>query len=183
MDDKAICDMRTYVWGYFALHSDQRLKTFNFYLVLVTIVLAVALASLKDAKYPVYASPACILLTVLSFVFWKLDCRNRELIKHAEAILKSIEKHIPASAVPEELRLFTQEEMLTDATRAQRGRITWRPRSWFIAHYSYYDCFVVVFVLLGCMGAVLTAASPFFPGTSQQQRFHACSCNIADKAP
>jgi drug/metabolite transporter (DMT)-like permease len=70
MPEEHRSETREYVWRYFSLHADQRLKTFHFYLILVTVVLGGALTFLKDAKTPpAVAAPVSILLPVLSLFF------------------------------------------------------------------------------------------------------------------
>src|SRR5438128_12537956 len=72
MREKDRSEAREYAWRYFSLHADQRLKTFNFYLILVTVILSGVLAFVKDAKVPLLAAiPVILLLPLLSFVFYK----------------------------------------------------------------------------------------------------------------
>jgi hypothetical protein len=155
--------MREYAWKYFSLHSDQRLKTFNFYLLLVAVVVGGLLAFLKDAKDPALAAPAGFLLTFLSLIFWKLDRRNRELILHSEAMLKQIEADIPDADVPAECRLFTNEERQTSQI-GQNWRVGWNPVTWFRGHYTYSDCFRAMFWTIGILGMFIAAGSFFLPG-------------------
>lgn len=144
MNQENRTQMREYAWKYFSLHSDQRLKTFNFYLLLVTVILGGLLAFLRDAKTPVLAAPAGFLLTLLSLIFWKLDRRNRELIVHSEAMLKQIEADIPDDDAPAGCRLFTNEEQKTNQVRQDR-RVGWNPVTWFSGHYTYSDCLRAMF--------------------------------------
>jgi hypothetical protein len=166
MQEESRNEMRKYAWQYFSLHSDQRLKTFNFYLILVTVVLGGLLAFIKDAKVPQLGAPAGLLLAFLSFIFWKLDRRNRELIQHSEDILKRIENDIPTAEVPAELRLFMQEQAKTDEIRTAR-RVGWNPRSWFKGHYSYSDCFRAMFWMIGILG-VATSVGTLFLGAPKE---------------
>ena len=79
-------------WNYFALHAQQRLTTVNFYLVVATALTAAAVATFgENFGFPGLRLPAGLLLSLLSFAFWRLDFRNRELIKAAEAALRSRE--------------------------------------------------------------------------------------------
>ena len=79
-------------WNYFALHAQQRLTTVNFYLVVATALTAAAVASFgENFAFPCVRLAAGLLLSLLSFAFWRLDFRNRELIKAAEAALRALE--------------------------------------------------------------------------------------------
>lgn len=158
-------EMRDYAWQYFALHADQRIKTFNFFLILVAVILGGLLAFVKDAKLPPLGGvPGGLLLIILSWVFWKLDTRNRELIHHAEEALRTIEADIPETESPKQLRLFTEEDEKTDKCRSE-AKLTWNPLSWIVGHYNYRDCFRAVFVVTGIMGFIIAIGSFFIPSS------------------
>jgi len=178
-------ETRDYAWKYFALHADQRLRTFNFYLLIVAVVFGGLLAYLKDARSPAYAFPAGLLLAALSYIFWRLDCRAQEFIKHAEEVLMAIEKDIPEDQVPEQLRLFHGEDAKTQALRKDQGTPSWSPISWFRGHFGYYACFKAAFWIFGLIGIAMALAVFFLPGSQTpapapvpQQIFY-----IGDHAP
>jgi hypothetical protein len=155
-------ELRDHAWRYFTLHADQRLKTFNFYLIVATVLLGGGLTALKDNVLPQPgAALAFYSLAVLSFVFWKLDQRNRELVKHGEAALLFIEARLPAPLAEDapELRIFAHEaETTADARRKQSWWRLWsRPM-------SYSDCFGMVFGTVATIGLTLgtTAAIQAF---------------------
>jgi len=163
--EKAASETRDYVWKYWAFHADQRLRTFNFFILVVSVLLAGICTYLKDARYPAYASPAGFVLAFSCYVFWRLDCRNRMLIQHAEGILKSIERGIAVELVPEDRQLFSHEDVKTDkfwqnhcATRS------WRPDRWWHAPLSFYSCFRLMFLIIGILGVAIGVISVFLPG-------------------
>lgn len=84
-------NLQQYTWDYFQLHAEQRLKTFEFYIVMATVLLSGYGVSLQEKELMPISVVLGILLTILSFVFWKLDVRNKQLIKNAEQALKIIE--------------------------------------------------------------------------------------------
>lgn len=88
MDNELQKELREYAWNYFSLHAEQRLKTFHFFVILSTVITGAVLTIIKDFKNVEYAAPLAFLLPIFSFVFWKLDLRNKELIKHGENALK-----------------------------------------------------------------------------------------------
>ena len=101
-------------WNYFALHAQQRLTTVNFYLVLATALTAAAVASFgENFEFPGVRLAAGLLLSLLSFAFWRLDFRNRELIKAAETALRALEASGPriddGNGEPPVEWLFTRE--------------------------------------------------------------------------
>jgi hypothetical protein len=124
------------------------------------------MAFLKEAHLPLLAVPAALLLPFLSFIFWKLDRRNRELIQHAEEALKLIECDVPSETSPQALRLFHQEDEKTAQIR-KKDKLSGDPRTWLRGHYSYYDCFRVVFFGIGLLGLAILV-STFFVGAPHQ---------------
>jgi hypothetical protein len=169
MEQQARNETRDYTWKWFALNADQRLRTFNFYLLIVAVVLGGLLAYLKDARSPAYAAPVGVLLAIISYIFWRLDQRTREFLHLAERILKAIEMDIPGEQVPEELRLFVKEEALTEELRKPHGRLGWNPVSWIRGHYSFHDCFKAAFVIFGVAGLLIGVAALCLPGSSPTQ--------------
>jgi hypothetical protein len=165
MDQTHRTETREYVWRHWAFHADQRLRTFHFYILVVTVLVAGILAYIKDARYPAYAAPGGFLLAIASYVFWRLDCRNRVLIRHAEEILKAIEGGIPAEAVPPAFQLFTQEEITTNTARAaNRAEAWWHLRRWWQVPLSFYQSFRLLFLVFGASGVVIGVATCFLPG-------------------
>lgn len=137
---------RDYGWNYFSLHAEQRLKTFHFFIALSAVIYGAIFTILKDLNNGMYIIPVVMLQTFLSFIFWKLDQRNRELIKHAENTLKFIEKST-AKDDDEILNLFSTEEENT--IRKNETRI----------YCSYSRCFNLVFLAFGVGGWVIGALS------------------------
>src|SRR5262245_54786828 len=71
-------------WDYFQLHSQQRLTTFNFYLIISSVITSALFATFyKDYKIPHLGILMGFLSSFFSFVFWKIDVRNRQLINTA----------------------------------------------------------------------------------------------------
>lgn len=151
MDEKFRNEMRDYVWKYFALHADQRIKTFNFYLVLCTLITGGLIALVNDSKSPYLAALVAFGLTFISFIFWRLDLRNKELIHHSEEALKLLEddSRLPNEKnVPHRLKIFSYEECITTGLKGKR--FLWA----FPCHFRYSTCFNAVFLVLGFAGLV-----------------------------
>lgn len=151
MDEDIRKELRDHAWSYFVLHAEQRLKTFHFYLIVATLIGGGVLALAKGGSASAGASPMAFLLPFLSFVFWKLDERNKQLIKHGEEALKLIENDSglhDSGEEPHRLKLFLHEEYAT----AKRPRLPhWPP---WRAHFSYSTCFRGVFIAFGLSGLV-----------------------------
>jgi hypothetical protein len=150
-------NLRKQAWDYFQMHSAQRLTTFNFYIVVSSVIATALFSSLqKDYRTPRLGVTLGSLLDVLSFVFWKLDVRNRDLIKRAESALRYFEATGDASEEPPHMaQIFLREDYDTGRMREKRSLLFWRN------HYSYSDCFNLVFVafaLAGTIGALVSLA-------------------------
>ncbi len=164
-DKQHISDQRNYLWNYFQLHASQRLTTFKFYITISTIVFTGYVAILGASFIPILAIPLGLILGLLSAIFWKLDSRNKQLIKNAEEALRYLES-IPDfsdsiqanNKVASVLKIFTYEEEQTNRMRKNKSFWLWRNV------YSYSKCFNAVFVIfgiLGFLGAVYAIAISF----------------------
>jgi len=151
-DDASTLEKRA--WDYFSVHASQRIATFNFYIVLSSLTATSYFASLKADSNLLSARPALAgLLCLLAIIFWKLDQRNRVLIKNAERALKFFEQlHVGDDIA----KVFTQEEIET-SSRKLKG---WRRMLFWRAQLSYSDCFNMVFLvffLIGLAGLIFSA--------------------------
>lgn len=142
-------------WHIFALHAAQRLTAFNFYIILASLlVTALAATFQKDFPLRYLGSVVGALLTTISYLFWRLDIRNRELIKLAEEVLKHFESTVPSidGFVPYHPgAYFLREEAETKRQKAG-SRWYWR------RHYSYRNTLnriYLVFASVGIIGVVL----------------------------
>ncbi len=146
MDKRIHSGIHDYAWKYFQIHADQRLKTFNFYLILSTLISGALTAIIKNASDILVGIPLALLLPFLSFIFWKLDLRNKQLIGHGERALKYIENEYgieDESDQPHVLKIFNHE---ADATKKLK-------RNTFF--FTYSTCFNLVFLIFGVGGIVV----------------------------
>lgn len=145
-------------WDYFQLHSGQRLTTFNFFIAIATVITtAIATTFSKEYEMPITGICLGLLLIGFCYIFWKLDDRNRQLIKLAERALIHFEGSVALSdsedGGPHAARLFTRESYETDRLRRES-------RSLLSRTFSYTECFRLVllfFGLLGILGVVTSA--------------------------
>lgn len=148
IDDQLRKELHDRAWAYFDRHAEQRLKTVNFYLILC-VAIAAGFVSVVSSSNIFNGWPFGIVLAVVSFIFWKLEDRNRELVKHSESVLKQLEDLLPSN-VPISLRLFGSEEQKSEERKSDRSIITGR--------YSYTTCFRLLFGILGIGGFVAGVA-------------------------
>ena len=143
-------ESRRYLWQYFEMHAGQRLKSFNFFLIMCAVLASGYLVVLQEHCGPCVGLLLGALFVFLSFVFWKLDRRNRDLIQYAEKGLMYLEEKL--SIVTEEdgraavLRIFTFEKERTEAKKKRKSYLPW---SYYL---TYARCFNLVFVAIGSLG-------------------------------
>jgi hypothetical protein len=139
--DLSTKDTLDHAWNYFVLHAGQRMSLFNFFLVLAGLV-AAGLAACIQQSGPLQLLGAALglLLTLVSFIFWKLDQRVSFLLKHAENAIANIESSIPVSVG----RLVSSEVTQTSAAHA-KGFILFRM-------WTYGTAFRAVFLVMGTVG-------------------------------
>ena len=153
-----ITDFAQYAWEYFRYHARQRLTTFNFYIIICSLVATGYVAAVKNSETTPRGVVLGALLAFLSFVFWQLDRRNKELIHNSEDALKLIERDTPVPDADEDpplQHIFRYEEKKTECTNSDL--LCW-PWAWRL---SYSQCFGLVslsFGLLGSAGTVYAIA-------------------------
>ena len=145
--------LRKQAWDYFSMHASQRITIFNFYIILSSLTATSYFASFKsDSSLPAARPLLAILLCVFAFIFWKLDQRNKLLIKNAERALKHFEETAKGEDVA---KVFIQEEAETKKKKV-KGR---RALFFWNQHLSYSDCFNLVFLLFFLCGVIGLAYS------------------------
>jgi len=143
--------LRQYIWNYFQVHASQRLTTFNFYILISTVIATGYVVAVKDGGITILAMVFGIILFVLSFIFWKLDLRNRQLIKNAEEGLKYLEGKDGIEKTGEEphiLNIFRYEEKQTNEIKKNASIWPWKRL------YTYSRCFGLVFLVFGILGLI-----------------------------
>lgn len=134
------------------LQAEQRLKTFNFYIFLSSALTTGLVTTFKPGpSYPMISLVLSGLLIGFSYIFWKLDLRNRQLIKGAENTLKYFEQtyDLPdEDGVPHIAKKFLREEYDTEKERNDPSISFWhRP-------LSFSQCFTQVFWVFAILGSL-----------------------------
>lgn len=145
-------DLQKQAWEYFKLHANQRLITFNFYLVISSVISTGLFEILSGERYQGILSLFSLFLFLFSFIFWKLDQRNKFLIKGAEDTLKYFEAQIrlvERDREPHIAKRFLREEHDTNQLKKTETWKIWNNQ------LSYSDCFNIVFMTFGLLGFAL----------------------------
>ena len=101
---------RDYLWQHFEFNSEQRLKAFNFFVVLSVFANGGVFAAVEKDMHPFAFVLIGSFIVAFSAVFWVMDIRSRSLLLLAIPGLKSYEQ-----SLPEHSRLFS-----LDAQRQSR---------------------------------------------------------------
>lgn len=138
-------EIRNHVWAYFALHAQQRMSAFQFFITLDTALFGAIFLIVQFAKESASVfSVLGLLITLFSFVFWKIDQRTRDLIKNSEISLLSVENYLRKSAnFPIGSLPFELDNQLNGSMKALPllpGRL------------SYSKCFGTVFLVSALAG-------------------------------
>jgi hypothetical protein len=148
-------EARSYAWNYFALHADQRMKLFNFFLILAGLILGAFPAVRGIAPGTKFVALLPLLLTLAAFIFWRLEERARSLVKRGEEALRFLDEQWPVDALlpdetPHFLRLIERDDYLTDRIkeRCTVKRIRLLPN-------SYADSFRLVYLTMAGVGLIL----------------------------
>ena len=98
INDKNALELRKlqfdYAWKWFAFHADQRVKMFN-YMLVVFGIFAVGIANALDKSKgvpPIVAAGLCFVAAILAVIFARLDARNRDLVWFGEDVLMHLER-------------------------------------------------------------------------------------------
>jgi hypothetical protein len=139
-------ELRGYIWKYFEYHASQRLTTFNFYIVISTLIATGYFLAIKEV--PILSIVLSIFLILLSFIFWKLDLRNKQFIHYSEDALKCIESNdIIDENDTKALHIFTFEFDQTKELENKKKGFLNKP-------LLYSTCFKIVFISFGIFGVI-----------------------------
>ena len=145
-------EARNYAWSYFALHADQRMKLFNFFLILSGVILGAfsAVRGMAGGTRVVAILPLLLVLT--AFIFWRLEERARRLVKNAEDALRFLDEQWSLEPLPDKtphyLRLFERDDHLVEVLKKR----WWTKR---LVPMSYADSFRIAYLMIGGVGLVL----------------------------
>jgi hypothetical protein len=93
-----------YAWSWFSYHANQRLAIFN-YSVIVLAALTAACISAFTQEWYTAAAVSAALIAFFAYAFLRMDHRNSDLTKLAEAYLKEGTEPLLAVVVGDKIRL------------------------------------------------------------------------------
>jgi len=158
--EEAVLNM---AWDYFQQHANQRIRYFNFFVILSSLMTTGLLTTFRESFHvPLIGMIIGILQMVFAFVFWKIDERNKFLTKNGENTIKEIERNYffgNNHDYSQKLRFFTNEEIETDKrARETRNIITKQ-----MLHSRAFNLMFGVFFIIGFLGASASLYLKIFP--------------------
>lgn len=93
-----------YLCEHYRFNAEQRLKGFNFFVVLSMFAEGGIFTAVEKGFHPLSLALLGGFIVILSSVFWLVDARSRELLSLAVPGLKLMERDLP-----EDCRLFTRD--------------------------------------------------------------------------
>lgn len=150
----------SHAWEHFSYHANQRLVTFRFYLITVAIFFSGYLKFMSDNNTEI-AMIVAILGFILSYIFLRLDFRNKDLVKVSEEALKIEEEKLSSKVGYDEIELIK----ISDSSESGRWLL---PKSFGQSLKLFYNIMIALF-LFGTAITFCPAAMPWF-GVENEQR-------------
>ena len=145
MDEQAKAALK-HASDHFRLHAEQRITVFNFFVATASLLVTGAAYTLQGpGTLWALGVAAGLLLSVLAFVFRKMDDRVSAIIKSSEAVIVEAEARLIEDAG---LRAFSRERETTSAAR--KG---------VLGAWTYGRSFRFIFLLMACVGLACAVAS------------------------
>lgn len=147
MNEEIRKEARNYAWNYFQFHAEQRLKTFHFYLIIAAILTGGFITLLTDDNFPYksWSSVLAFFLSFISFVFWRIERRNHQLVKNGEKALRHLDESWELTSDDKILEIFKCDDEVMKNKKLFPG---------IGLKLRYSMCFNLVFLAFGTFGLV-----------------------------
>ena len=149
LTDKEWLDL---AWKYFQQHAQQRMQYFNYFVVFSTILTTGLVTTFQyNFQAPYLGIFLGLIQIFLSFIFWKIDRRNKFLIKHSENVIREIENEYD-NPETKSYKLFCKEEIIT-------GEIKKDSRHMLFKQFSYSTSSGIIYFVFSIIGIIGIACS------------------------
>jgi hypothetical protein len=147
-DPSVESEIRNHIWNYFSLHAQQRISVFQYFVTIETALFGGAFFAVQNSSTQGMRPLALVgvFITILAFVFWKIDQRTRELIKNAENALIEVEAYLASQRA-----FITTLPVASDPQRS--GGLRWKPLK--SGRLSYSQAFGIIFFICGVSGLAM----------------------------
>ena len=156
MEQKEITDKDwlDLAWKHFQQHAQQKILYLN-YFVLFSTILSTGLISTfqNNFQMPVLGIGIGLIQVFLSYIFCKIDERNKFLTKHSETSLISIETFYKEK-FGSQFHLFSSEKTETDILKESDKKINYFKRQ--LSHGKAYRIIFITFAIIGILGICIS---------------------------
>lgn len=168
-----------YAWKWFCFHADQRVKMFNYMLVVFGIFGAGLVNALHDRTPPNNTIPIgaiadlCFIAGVLAVIFMLLDRRNRDLVWQGEDILMHLERKAifgkgfkikARHGLPKDFGILWRQALEEDESKKQRRGAPFENLRSFLHDVSLGKHRILLPGISALIGAVFFAAGGWIRG-------------------
>lgn len=138
MDER---DFYSALWKYFEIHSAQRIKMMNFYLIIESLFITGLITLFNcEKEMKIVELGICGAIIFFSIIFWGFDKRTKEMIHNCENAIKFIERKYSNKYDPT-IMIFLEEETLS------RMRKTWSYTKLMVTEYVFFCLFALVMAI------------------------------------
>jgi hypothetical protein len=125
----------SFLWEHFKIHADQRIKAFNFFIVLSIFADSGSITALAKESHNLILILLGLFIILLSCIFWVLDSRSHSLVRLSYKGIIKYEKSLPICS-----RLFTKD------SKRKKG----------IFRYTFaFSALFIIQILFGLLVAVI----------------------------
>lgn len=126
----------SFLWEHFKIHADQRIKAFNFFIILSVFADSGSITAIAQKSPDLILIVLGTFIVLLSCIFWVLDVRSHSLVRLSYKGIIKYEKSLPICS-----RLFTKD------SRKKKG--IFRYTFAFSALFIIQTLFGVLVVIIG----------------------------------
>ena len=140
-----------YVLELFKYVGEQRLKTFNYYAVILAATTAATLTTVKGLPREVLLLCGTMHV-VVALVFWMIDCRNRELLCNVRKAMRSYEND---AEFPESMRVMNHDEAEQKSSYLPPNKADKETPAGWHPKFTYTKAFQIAFTAQAALGVGL----------------------------
>ncbi|MCK7596609.1 hypothetical protein M0G74_04895 [Microbulbifer sp. CAU 1566] len=131
-----------YLYEHYRFNADQRLKAFNFFVVLSMFADGGVFTAVEKDFHPLILVLLGGFVVIVSGVFWLMDMRSRQLLNLTVPGLRAMEQGLSAEA-----RVFSRDQQ----SHSRFVRYTFAIRALLLGQFVF-GCGAVIYGALSCLG-------------------------------
>ena len=142
MDDWTHKNIFDCAWKHFDVIADQRLRTFNFYIVLLAASVGASLNAVEKQPDPFVYFVIGLFCVAIGLIFFIIEVRSRRLLQIPKGVLSKMEI---GDHWPHEYRLFSKDNLYDLPWYKRLISYSFAFRATFALHMAYGFVFILMF--------------------------------------